>query len=450
MERLAVIHVLDFIGCNLADIACVNWSDRFSSFLDGLVRKAAPERTSPKKVSTMALSLGRSALILGSLALVGPFAIDMYLPAMPEIAQDFGVGETAIQATITSYFMAFGLAQMVYGPWADQSGRKLPIAVGLVIFLIGTAGAIFAATATELTAWRFVQGLGGAVLMVLPRAIIRDMYTGPTATKLMALIMLVISVSPMLAPLAGSMVIAYSGWRTIFVVIFVGALASTAMTMFVLPETLAKENRTPFKPRKLLVDMRTLMTDRNFLGLTFIGAFGMASFFVFIASAAFVYTNQYGLTPTGFSLAFAVNAIGFFSASQVAGPLAERLELAPAIRLGTAMFAGCSLTLLVIALTTNVALPVVVVFLFLANAGLGLVIPTTMVMALEEHGEIAGLASSLGGTLQMLTGGVMIVAAGPIFDGTVGPMVAVIAFCGVVAFALTFTTRTGQDQQPTA
>ncbi len=388
----------------------------------------------------MSSSLLRPAIVLGTLALIGPFAIDMYLPAMPAIAADLGVGETAAQATITSYFIAFGLAQMVYGPWADQSGRKLPIYVGLSIFLVASAGAGWAGSMGELVAWRFLQGLGGAVLMVLPRAIIRDMYTGPQATKLMAAIMLVISVSPMLAPLAGSIALQFGGWRTIFAILFVGSFASLAMTAFLLPETLPAGKRVKVNARSLAAGMHTLLTDPWFMGLTFIGAFGMASFFVFLASASFVYTGQYGLSPTGFSIAFAINAIGFFTASQAAGPLAIRFGLARVIYYGTGIFAGFALSLLLIALNGDIGLYVVVGLLFCANAGLGLVIPTTMVLALDDHGDIAGLASSLGGMLQMLTGGVMIVAASPFFDGTATPMIAAIATCGVIAFGLTALT----------
>ncbi len=333
----------------------------------------------------MTLSLWRSALVLGLLSLVGPFAIDMYLPAMPEIVADLGVDETAIQATITAYFIGFGLAQMVYGPWADQAGRKLPIYVGLMVFLAGSVGAALSGTAMELTAWRFLQGLGGAALMVLPRAIIRDLHTGAAATKLMALIMLVISISPMLAPLAGSFVVPVFGWRAIFFILCGGALLSLLVTGTMLPETLAKSDRVPFNLRALFSGMRTLIFDRQFLALTFVGAFGMASFFVFIASAAFVYRDQYGLGPTEFAIAFAVNAVGFFGACQLAGPLAERFGLTVVIRIGTAFFAASATILLALLLTTEVHLFVVIGFLLCANAGFGLALPTTMVMALDEH-----------------------------------------------------------------
>lgn len=402
--------------------------------------RGGPRQFASEGTQKMSGSMIRSAIVLGSLSLVGPFAIDMYLPAMPTIAADLGVGETSVQATITSYFVAFGIAQLVYGPWADQSGRKLPVYAGVGIFLLASIGAALAGTVGELTTWRFFQGLGGAVLMVVPRAIIRDMHTGAEATRLMALIMLVISVSPMLAPLAGSAVLALSSWRAVFGVLAAAAMISLAMTATLLPETLPPERRVRVNFASLMQGVRILITDPGFMGLTFIGAFGMASFFVFLASASFVYIGQFGLSPTGFSIAFAINAAGFFMASQFAGPLAARIGLARTIRLGTGVFAGLSLMLLALLVAGVDSLPMVVGLLLLANAGLGLVIPTTMVMALDDHGEFAGLASSLGGTLQMLTGGVMIVVASPFFDGTATPMVAVIALCGVVAFGLTAAT----------
>ncbi|MCB1347567.1 MAG: multidrug effflux MFS transporter [Maritimibacter sp.] len=385
-------------------------------------------------------SLFRTAAILALMSMVGPFAIDMFLPAMPAIAQDLGASETAVQGTITFYFLAFGLAQLVYGPWADMSGRKPPIYTGLAVFALGSVGAVFAPGIEALIVARMVQGLGGAALMVVPRAIIRDLYTGHEATRVMSLIMLVISVSPMLAPLAGSGVIALAGWRGVFAVLGAVALACLALAAFVQPETLAPERRTPVNLRAFGRGARTLARAPVFLGLTFIGAFGMASFFTFISFAPFVYQQEFGLSPTGFSLLFAVNAVGFFGASQVAAPLGMRFTAARVMLVGTAGFALFTALLLLLALTGLASLTVITVCLFVANAFLGLVIPTSMVMALEEHGDIAGLASSLGGTLQMLTGGVVVLIAGPFFDSTALPMIASIAACAAVAFGLALAT----------
>lgn len=384
----------------------------------------------------MSSSMFRPVLVLGLLSAVGPFAIDMYLPALPAIGADLGASVQVMQTTITAYFIAFGLAQLIYGPWADQAGRKLPLYAGLAIFVIGSVICTFAPTAEWLVAGRFVQGLGGAAVMVVPRAIIRDMSTGHAATRMMASIMLVISVSPFLAPLAGAGLIAVADWRMIFGFLGVAALVSMALTRFTLAETLAPADRQPVSARVMLAGARRLFTHRGFMALTFLGGFAMASFFVFIASASFVYAQSYGLSPTQFSLAFAVNAMGFFGASQLAAKFGQRFGAHRVMVVATLGFGLFTIGLFLIGLAGLATLFVTMAGLFLANACLGLVIPTAMVVALEEHGDIAGLASSLGGTMQMLAGGVMIAAAGPFFDGSVVPMLGAIALCGALAMTL--------------
>lgn len=386
----------------------------------------------------------RPALVLGLLSSIGPFAIDMYLPAMPDIGAALGTSVQGMQGTIVAYFIAFGLAQLVYGPWADRSGRKPPLYAGIGVFMIGSLICTFAPSVEWLIVGRAVQGLGGAALMVVPRAIIRDLYTGPEATRLMAAVMMVISVSPMLAPLAGSGLMAVFGWRAIFGALVVAAVASLTILTLFQPETLDGKDRQPFNLAAMRRGAAVLFTDPLFMGLTFLGGFGMASFFVFIASASFVYTGTFGLSPTGFSLAFAVNAIGFFGASQVAGPLGMRHGAPKVMAWASLGFAAFTVLLFGLALAGLVNLWLCMSGLFLANACLGLIIPTAMVMALDEHGDIAGLASSLGGTLQMLAGGLMIVAVGPFFDGTATPMLGAIALCGVLVLGLSRLVRSRQ------
>ncbi|MEP3669050.1 MAG: MFS transporter, partial [Roseibium sp.] len=159
----------------------------------------------------MTSGLFRSAAVLGLLAAVGPLAIDIYLPALPAIEADLNAGIASTQMTLTAFFLTFGLSQMVYGPLSDQIGRKLPLYGGLVLFILGSISCALSPTIEWLIASRLLQGVGAAVVMVIPRAIIRDMYTGYQATRLMALVMLVISVSPMLVPLAGTGIIAIGG-----------------------------------------------------------------------------------------------------------------------------------------------------------------------------------------------------------------------------------------------
>jgi len=381
-------------------------------------------------------TLFRTALVLGLLSAIGPFSIDMYLPALPQIGADLGAPETSVQMTITLYFLAFGISQFLWGPMADAYGRKLPLVLGISLFAIGAVGCAFAPTVGWLIAARILQGIGGAAVGVVPRAIIRDRFTGLEATRLMAMMMLVISVSPMLAPLAGSLVLSFAGWREIFGVLVLVAGMSLLVTLFALPETLAREDRVPVNLRSMAQGCRTLLGSPSFMGLTFVGAFGFGSFFVFIASASFVYSETFGLTPTQFSLAFAVNALGFFAASQAAAPLGQRFGLMPVMRVALWGFAAADVALLALTLAGLGHLPVIMAFLFVGNAFMGLVMPATFVMALEEHGRIAGLASSLGGTLQMVTGSVLVAVTAPFFDGTPLPMVATIALCAVLALVV--------------
>jgi DHA1 family bicyclomycin/chloramphenicol resistance-like MFS transporter len=378
----------------------------------------------------------RMALMLGLLSAIGPFSIDMYLPAMPRIAEDLGTTETRVQMTISLYFLSFGVAQFLWGPIADAYGRRLPLILGVSLFALASLACAAAPTIEWLIAARFVQGIGGAAVGVVPRAVIRDRYTGLEATRLMALVMLVISIGPMLAPLIGSMLLLVGSWRLVFVALLLVAAMSLAITTLALPETLARENRVPIHLRSMAQGCRRLLGSPSFMGLTLVGAFGFGSFFVFISSASFVYQETFGLSPVQFSLAFALNALGFFAASQAAAPLGGRFGMVRVMRLALVGFLAANAVLLLLTLAGFGTLPVIMGLLFLANANLGLVMPATFVMALEEHGDIAGLASSLGGTLQMVTGTLLVAFSAPFFDGSALPMVATIALCAAAAFGI--------------
>jgi DHA1 family bicyclomycin/chloramphenicol resistance-like MFS transporter len=393
----------------------------------------------------MSSNFAKNAIVLGLLSAIGPFAIDMYLPALPAIAADLHASTAATQMTLMAFFVSLGVFQIVYGPVSDMVGRKPPLYFGIVVFALGSIGCGLAPSITWLIAFRFLQGLGAAAVMVIPRAVIRDLHTGVDATRLMSLVMLVFSVSPILAPLVGSGLIVPFGWRSVFVAVTVAALLSFLLVAFVLPETRPPEERIQVSVRSVLDGFGELFRDWRFLGLTFIGGFGMASFFAFLASSSFIYIGHFGLTPTQYSLSFSVNAIGFIGASQLSGYLAGRFGITRVVSVAVSCYAAFSVALFAVIASGVDNLTVLIVMLFCAFAWLGLVIPSTMVLSLEEHGPIAGMASALGGTLQMVTGAVMIVVASAFFNGTSLPMVATIAVCAVAAFILTrLTLRPGK------
>lgn len=258
----------------------------------------------------MISTYARNALVLGLLAAVGPVAIDMYVPALPTIAADLRTSTAATQMTLMSFFMAFGICQIAYGPVSDMIGRKPPLYFGLALFAIGAMGCAAAKSIEWLILFRFVQGIGASSAMVIPRAIIRDLHTGIEATRLMSTVMLVLSVSPILAPLAGSALIVPFGWRAVFVAATAVAALGIGLVATCLPETRPPKDRVAVSVGTALAGFAYLLLHRRFLGLTFIGGFAMAGFFAFLASSSFVYMDHFGLTPTQYSVAFAVNAIG--------------------------------------------------------------------------------------------------------------------------------------------
>lgn len=393
-------------------------------------------------------SFVKNAVVLGLLSAIGPFAIDMYLPALPTIAADLHASTATTQMTLMVFFLSFGTLQLVYGPWSDSAGRKPPLFAGIALFIVGAVGCALSPSIGWLIGFRIVQGIGAASVMVIPRAIIRDLHTGSEATRLMALVMLVFSVSPILAPLFGSAIIVPFGWRAVFVAVTVAAVLSLVLVAAVLPETRLPADRVEASRSQILGGFARLLRDPRFLGLTFTGGLGMASFFVFLASSSFIYIDHFGLTPTQYSLGFSVNAVGFIGMSQFAAQLGTRFGMARTVMVAAALYAAFAVLLFVVIALGVDSLAVLIVLLFFTFAFLGLVIPTTMVLAIDDHGDIAGLASALGGTLQMVTGGLMIVVASLIYDGTARPMVTLIALCAVGTVGTSVATLSARRSLP--
>ncbi|RWG00645.1 multidrug effflux MFS transporter [Mesorhizobium sp.] len=378
----------------------------------------------------------RIAVVLGLLSAIGPFAIDMYLPALPSIGEDLKAGTAAVQMSLLIFFLSMGFGQIVVGPISDMVGRKLPLYVGLALFMVGGVGSAMAPSIEWLIAFRFLQGLGASAGMAVPRAIVRDLHTGNEAAKLMSLLMLVFSVSPILAPLTGSQIIESFGWRAVFWTVTGAAALATILLATSLKETRSAEERANSSFGTALAGYRYLMSDRNFLGLTAIAGFGIASFFVYLSSSSFILIDHYGLSPSVYSVFFSINAVAFIGMSQLTGMLADRFGLKRVVWVAVTGYATVMVALFAIMASGVDRLDVMAALLFVGYGFLGLVIPTTSVLAMEEHGEIAGTASALMGTLHFAIGALAMGVAGLFFDGTPLPMVAGITLCAVISFML--------------
>jgi DHA1 family bicyclomycin/chloramphenicol resistance-like MFS transporter len=392
----------------------------------------------------------KNALILGLLSAIGPFAVDMYLPALPSIGQTLGASATAVQASLMAFFISLGIGQLIYGPVSDMVGRKPPLYFGLVLFALGSIGCALAPDVQTLIALRFVQGLGASAGMVIPRAVVRDLHTGHDAARLMSLLMLVFSVSPILAPLTGSFLIEWAGWRSVFWTVTIAAAMALVLMFTSLRETRLASERAESNIGSAIRAYGLLLRDRHFMGLVLIGSFGLSSFFAYLAGSSFVLIGHYGLTPREFSLAFSTNAAAFIGVSQFTGRLGARFGLVPMVKVAVFGYAAVLTALLIVNLLGNDRLDVMLGFLFVGYGFLGLVVPTTAVLALDGHGAIAGTASALMGTLQFVIGAAVMALGGLIANGTALPMLIAIAACALVALTMTYFTLGGMKGKSAA
>ncbi|MDQ0014780.1 DHA1 family bicyclomycin/chloramphenicol resistance-like MFS transporter [Variovorax boronicumulans] len=391
-------------------------------------------------MSSSNAQVARHAIVLGLLTTIGPFAIDMYLPALPAIGHALGADPHAMQASLMAFFIAVGAGQLVAGPLSDMFGRRRPMVAGLVLFMLASIGCAFAPNVGVLIALRFVQGLGACACMVTPRAVVRDLYTGPEAARMMSLLLMVYSLSPILAPLAGSLVAETVGWRAVFGMVAALGLAGLAMLMGFLPETRPAAARLSSNFQSAMAGYGVLLRDRHFMALAFMASLTVSGFFVYVANSPFVMSTHFGVSPRLYAVLFALNAVSLLALSQINGWLVARFGIRRVLRLAVVAQAVAVGLLLVLTLAGVDRLGVLVLLLMIGFGLNGLVVPATFVLAMEGHASLAGTASALIGTMNFAGGAVMVALVAPFADGRPLPMVAGIACCTAVVLVLALRT----------
>jgi len=385
-------------------------------------------------------SFTRFALVLGLLSAVGPIAIDMYMPGLPVIAADLGTDVGTAQQTLVAFFLALAVGQPVYGPLADAYGRRPPLIWGLVLFIAAGIGCVFAPDIGTLVALRFVQGFGICSAAVIVRAVIRDLYTGARAAQLLALTFLLLGISPLVAPLAGSFFIAFFSWQSIFwVFAAVGALG-LALVFFLLPETLPPEQRDQKSLFRAFSGYGGLLLDRRFMALTLITGLVQTVLFSFVVGSAYFFMGVHGLEPWQYSILFATCAIVGIGLAQFSAPAMRKLGAERLVIVATTVCAAAATTLFAFTLLDLAPLHIGLPLVWITFAGLAFVGAPGTVLALDPYGEKAGTASALMGTLQFGLGAVGAGVVSAAFDGTAVPLTATMALCALLALAITFAT----------
>jgi len=370
-------------------------------------------------------------LLLGALAAVGPFTIDLYLPAFSAIASDLEATPDQVQSTLSAYFIGLAVGQMFLGPLSDRLGRRSPLLAGLALYTVASMGCMVAPSIEALAALRFLQALGACAGMVASRAVLRDLYSPRDMARALSLIMLVMGIAPIVAPLVGSALAASFGWRLLF-----GLLAVYGGAIFVavglrLDETLAEPRR--LSVGRILTTYVDLARLRPFTAYALSGALVQGGLFVYIASSSFVFTEVYGLSSTQFALLFGVNATGLIAASQLNERWLRRSTPQAIVPVVLGTFLVASLLMTAAAVTGLGGVGGVAVPLFVCIFCLGFGFPNTTAAAMEPVGDRAGMAAALLGTVQFGVAGLASYVAGLLFDHTAVPMAACMAVCGVLA-----------------
>lgn len=374
-------------------------------------------------------------LILGSLAALGPLSIDMYLPAFPDMSRSFDASASLIQLSLTACMLGMALGQLIVGPLSDVRGRKRPLMVALLAYLLASLACAMAPTIEVLIALRFIQGAAGASGIVISRAIVRDLFDGPELTRFFAALSLVNGTAPILAPVIGGQLLRFGDWHFVFYLL---AILSTMMLLAValrLPETLPLDRRVEGNLTTTLKTFGRLLTDRVFIGYAFAQAFVMGAMFAYISGSPFVLQNIYGASPQQFSFLFGLNGIGIILAAQIAGRLAGRVDSERLMRISLTIVASASI-LLFLALTLTDQLIFVMIPLFFVVSSVGLISTLGFTLAMQNYGATAGSASALLGLLPMLVGSLVSPLVGIMGEQSAVPMGLIIMTLDCLALIL--------------
>jgi DHA1 family bicyclomycin/chloramphenicol resistance-like MFS transporter len=339
-------------------------------------------------------------VVLGLLVALGPLTIDMYLPALPRIAEELSVTSSVAQLTLTGTLVGLAIGQLVVGPLSDSLGRRRPLMAGIVLHMLASLVCLFAPDITTLAIARGLQGVGAASAMVVAVAIVGDLYVDSMAATVMSRLMLVLGAAPVIAPSLGAAVLLHASWHWVFAALVVLAGGLLLLAALALPETLPKAHRRPLKVRGIVSTYGELLGDPKFVILVLVGALAMSGLFAYIAGAAFVLQGRYGLDQQAFALVFGAGAFAFIGATQFNVVLLKRLTPRTIVMwaLVVAALTGVSFVGMALAGVDSLFAFLIPVWLMLATVGL--VIPNAPALALSRHPDAAGTSAALLGAAQ--------------------------------------------------
>ena len=380
-------------------------------------------------------------LILGLLSAIGPFSIDMYLPGFPTIAADLDTTVDYVSYSLSSFFIGICLGQIICGPLLDRYGRKKPLYAGLVIYILASLGCAVSQSIEGLILFRFLQALGGCVGMVAPRAIVRDMFPVNENAKILSLLILVLGVSPIIAPTAGSYIITALGWHAVFIVLALVTALLFLTVIFFLPESKQPDPSFSLRPKPILNSFVFVWKEPQFFTYAMAGAVSSAGLFAYLAGSPFVFMNLFGVNEQQYGWIFALIAAGLITSSQLNNLLLKKYTSEQIIKatllaqsaIGFVLFFGTAFQWL--GLYSTIGL----IFLFLSCQGFSF--PNSGALSMAPFTKEAGSASALMGALQMGFGAVASALVGLFNNGTALPMTGVMGGCAAAGLIILLLSR---------
>ncbi|KUH86418.1 MULTISPECIES: multidrug effflux MFS transporter [unclassified Mycobacterium] len=381
----------------------------------------------------------RMIVVLGVMVALGPLTIDMYLPALPRIADELGVSSSVAQLTLTGTLAGLALGQLVVGPLSDSLGRRRPLMAGIVLHMVASLLCLFAPNIELLGVARGLQGMGAAAAMVVAIAVVGDLFTDSAAATVISRLMLVLGVAPVVAPSLGAAVLLKASWHWVFAALVVIAGALLLVAAVSLPETLPASHRRPLKVRGIAATYVELLRDLRFVVLVLVAALGMSGLFAYIAAAPFVLQGRYGLDQQAFALVFGAGAIALIAATQCNVVLLRRFSPQTIVLWALVVASVAGVVFVGMSLAHLGGLVGFVVPVWVILAAMGLVIPNAPAVALTRHPDAAGTAAALLGAGQFGLGAAIAPLVGVLGNDefalasvmTVGMVIALLALMAV-------------------
>lgn len=380
-------------------------------------------------------------LLLGTLSTLGPFSIDMYLPGFPAIAQYLHTNVAEVSLSLSSFFIGISAGQLLYGPLLDRFGRKKPLLIGLVLYIIASVGCISAKTIEVLIALRFLQAIGSCAAAVASVAMVRDLFPVKDNAKVFALLMLVVGASPMIAPTVGGYVTAAFGWQWVFIILAAIALLILIAVVISLPDSYKPDPTFSLKPKPIINNFLSVIVEPQFYAYAIAGALAFSGLFAYVSGSPLVFMDIFQVDGKVYGWIFALLSVGFIGSSQVNNLLLKKFESERIVPVAFVAQAVVSVIFFIGASLGWFGLIGTIIILFLFLSCLGIINPNASALSLAPFSKNAGTASSLMGAMQLGLGALASAGVSLFNTRSAMPMAAIMAGTSVLALLVLLIGR---------